>query len=97
MTATVYPPHAITVPPLFAERTQDQRASALDIEEWEIVKIVNKRRTGKGDEYKVCWKETWLLESELGNAQKLLLQFEAQGRAQPGRKRGRPAHAGKRG
>jgi len=26
----------------------------------------------KGYEYKVCWKKTWLLERELGNAQELL-------------------------
>ena len=51
----------------------------MDEEEWEIVKIVGKRRTGRGDEYKVYWKERWLLESDLGNAQELLLQFEAQG------------------
>ncbi|KAI9808003.1 MAG: hypothetical protein M1827_007765 [Pycnora praestabilis] len=73
--AAVYPPHAITVPPPLAEQPQDQGASALDEAEWEIVKIVDKRRTGRGYEYKVCWEEIWLLESELRNAQELLRQF----------------------
>ena len=95
ITATVYPPHAITVPPPLAERHQDQGGSALDEEEWEIVRIVGKRRRGKGYEYKVCWKETWLLERELGNAQELLRKFEAKHQAQRGGKRGRPARADK--
>ncbi|KAF6238790.1 hypothetical protein HO173_003297 [Letharia columbiana] len=92
---TVHPPHAITVPPPLAERHQDQGGSALDEEEWEIVRIVGKRRRGKGYEYKVCWKETWLLERELGNAQELLREFEAKHQAQRGGKRGRPARADK--
>ena len=87
ITATVYTPHA--------ERHQDQGGSALDEEEWEIVRIVGKRRRGKGYEYKVCWKETWLLERELGNAQELLREFEAKHQAQRGGKRGRPARADK--
>jgi len=37
----------------------------------------------------VRWKDTWLLRSELGSAQRLLKKFEAKGRAQHGRKRGR--------
>ena len=44
--------------------------------------IVGKRRRVKGYEYKVCWKETWLLERELGNAQKLLWDFEAKRQGQ---------------
>ena len=95
ITATVYPPHAITVPPSLAERPQDQGGLVLDEEEWEIAKIVGKRRRGKGYEYKVCWKETWLLERELGNAQELLREFEAKYQAQRGGKRGRPARADK--
>ena len=93
ITATVYPPHAITLPPPLVERPQDQGASALDEGEWEIVRIVGKRRRGKVYEYKVCWKETWLLERELGNAQGLLRKFEAKRQAQRGGKRGRPARA----
>jgi len=46
-------------------------------EEWEIQKIVDKRRLGKGYEYKVRWKDTWLRKSELRNAQRLLGRFEA--------------------
>ena len=60
-------------------------------EEWEIVRIVDKRWTERGYEYEVCWEKTWLLENELGNAQELLRDFKAQGGAQRGRKRGRPA------
>ncbi len=67
----------------------------MDEEEWEIVRIVGKRRRGRGYEYKVCWKETWLLERELGNAQELLRKFEAKHQAQRGGKRGRPARADK--
>ncbi|KAF6238811.1 hypothetical protein HO173_003318 [Letharia columbiana] len=92
---TVHPPHAITVPSSLAKRPQDQGGSALDEEEWEIVKIVDKRRTGRGYEYKVCWQKTWLLESELGNTQELLREFEAKHQAQQGGKRGRPARADK--
>ena len=93
--ATVYPPHAITVTPPLPEQPQNQGASALDEEDWEIVRIVGKRRRGKGDEYKVCWKRTWLLECELGNAQELVQEFEANRQAQRGGKRGRPAQTDK--
>jgi len=91
--ATVHPPHAITVPQPLPEQHQDQGGSALHEEEWEIVRIVGKRRRGKGYEYKVCWKRTWLLEHELGNAQELLREFEAKRQAQRGGKRRRPARA----
>ena len=64
-------------------------------QEWEIIRILGKRRTREGQEYKVCWKNTWLLESELGNAQGLLQQFKAKHQAQRGGKRGRPARADK--
>ena len=92
---TAHPPYAITVTPPLPEQPQGQGRSALDKEEWEIVRIVGKRRRGKGYKYKVCWKETWLLERELGNAQELLRQFEAKHQAQRGGKRGRPAGADK--
>lgn len=94
--ATVHPPHAITVISPLPEQPQDQEASVLDEEEWEIVRIVDKRRTGKGYEYKVYWKRTCLLESELGNAQELLRQFEAKRQAQRGGKRRRLVRAEKR-
>lgn len=50
-------------------------------EEWEITRIVGKRQTGRGYEYKVRWKNTWLPSSELGNAQELLQEFEAKRQA----------------
>ena len=93
--ATIYSLHVIIVLSSLVERPQDQGALTLDEEEWEIVKIVDKRRTRRGDKYKVCWKETWLFENELGNAQELLRKFEAKHQAQRGGKRGRPTPADK--
>ncbi len=49
----------------------------MDEEEWEIRRIVGKRRGGKGYDYKVCWKDTWLRDCELGNAQELSLRPNA--------------------
>ncbi len=92
---TVDPLGVAATTPLFHERPQDQGGLVLDGEEWEIVRIVGKRRRGKGYEYKVYWKKTWLLERELGNAQELLREFEAKRQAQQGGKRGRPARADK--
>ena len=86
------PPSPIT-PPL-SPQSQAQN-TALEEQEWEITKIVSKRRAGKGFEYKVHWKNTWLPKSELGNARRLLQEFEAQYRAQPGPKPHRPTRAGK--
>ena len=88
-TATIVHPHPITVIPSLLEEIQDQEGSVLDEAEWEIVRIVGKRRRGKGYEYKVCWKKIWLLERELGNAQELLKEFEAKRRAQRGGKTGK--------
>jgi len=64
----------------FPEHLQGKRHSALDEEkEWEIMKIVGKRRTRSGYEYNVHWKNTWLPRSELGNAQELLQDLELRG------------------
>ncbi len=52
--------------------------------EWEIRKIIGKRRAGKGYEYKVRWKDTWMAKCELANAKRLLQEFEAQHRAHRG-------------
>lgn len=64
-------------------------------EDWEIKKIVDKRRVAKGNEYKVRWRDTWLPESEVGKAQELLREFEAKGRVGHGRKQGRPVRTGR--
>ncbi len=69
------------------------RSTDNEREEWEIEKIIDRRRTGSGYEYIVRWTDTWLPESELGNAQELVRVFEAQGHVQPGRKRGRSARS----
>ncbi len=66
-------------------------------EEWEIRKIVAKRRVGSGYVYKVRWKDTCLRRSELGNAQGLLQEFEARCRAQPGSKPRKATRFGKAG
>lgn len=75
-------PLTLTVTPPLLKQPQDQEGSISDEEEWEIVKIVGKRRTSKGYEYKIRWKKTWLLERELGNAQGLLRKFEVNRQAQ---------------
>lgn len=58
-------------------------------EEWEIVRILGKRRIGKSYEYRVQWRSTWLPKTALGNAQALLRDFDGKSRAQRGRKQGR--------
>jgi len=88
-TPTVYALSVTAATPPSSEQSQDQGGSVLDKEDWEIVKILGKRRIGKSNEYKVRWKSTWLHRSELGNAQQLLRDFEAKGRAQQGRKQAR--------
>lgn len=75
--ATIHLPQntAITSPLLQQSQVQ---GSLVSDEQWEIIRIVDKRQSGNGYEYKVCWKETWLPECELGNAQELLREFEFQ-------------------
>ncbi|MCJ1386983.1 hypothetical protein MMC17_010112 [Xylographa soralifera] len=51
--------------------------SQVEEPEWEIKKILARRKTLSGSEYKVQWKDTWLPKSGLGKAQKLLRGFEA--------------------
>lgn len=63
------PPNAITSPPSPQSQIQN---TALEQQEWEIAEIVGKKRAGKGYEYRVHWKDTWLRKNELGNAQRLL-------------------------
>lgn len=87
-TVTVHPPTAIAVILLLPEQPRDY-GSVLDEEEWGIVRIVGKRRRRNGYKYKVCWKTTWLLERELGNAHELLAEFEVRRQAQGGGRWGR--------
>ena len=56
------------------------RVPALVQDEWQVRKIVGKRRTGRGCEDKVHWEDTWLPKKELENAQRLLRDFEARQR-----------------
>lgn len=90
--ATIHLSHIITSTPQLPEHSQVQ-GRLVSGEQWEIIRIADKRQIGTGYEYKVCWKETWLLECELGNAQELLREFEFQRQAQRGRKWERRARA----
>jgi len=82
--------------PLGTEQHQGPGGPAeAEEQEWEITEILEKRAAGSETEYRVRWEDTWLLRSELGSAQGLLEKFEAKGRAQHGRKRGRPARTDK--
>ena len=70
--------NSIANTPCPLERSQGQPYPTLhEGEEWEIVRILSKRRIGKSYEYKVRWRSTWLPKSALGNAQALLRDFEA--------------------
>ena len=83
---------AVTTIPLTPKQLQGQGSRAeVEEQEWEVIKILDKRKTRSGTEYRVRWKSTWLPGSELGSAQRLLREYEAKGRAQHGPKRGRPA------
>jgi hypothetical protein len=66
------PPSAATPSP---PQQGEARTPALALDEWEVRRIVGKRRVGKRFEYKVRWKDTWLPRSELANAQRLLQEF----------------------
>lgn len=76
-TTIIYLFHNITMTSSPLERFQVQEC-LISNEEWKIKKIVDKRQSEKDYEYKVCWKEIWLLECELKNAQELLQKFESQ-------------------
>ncbi len=57
--------------------------------------MVGKRWTRKGCEYKVRWKDTWMSDSELRKAARLMREYDVLVRGQRGGKRGRPARVGK--
>ena len=85
-----------TTRPFAPDQPQSQGDRAeVEEQEWEVIKILDKRATRSGTEYKVRWKSTWLPRSELGSARRLLREYEAKSRAQYGLKRGRPAHKDK--
>jgi hypothetical protein len=86
--AVASPPSASTPP---SPQQSQARTSILEEEEWEIRRIVGKRRAGKGYKYRVRWENTWLPESELRNAQRLLKELETRRRAQRGNRQGGPA------
>ena len=85
-------PSAITPP---SPQQSEARASALEQNEWEVRRIIGKRRAGKVAEYRVRWKDMWLRRSELGNAKRLLQEFEARHRAQQKLKKWKAAFMGK--
>lgn len=62
-------PSATSPPP---PQQPEASTPALENDEWEVRRIVDKRRAGRGCEYKVRWKDTWLPKSELEHARRLL-------------------------
>ena len=95
--ATVNPSSVIAATSPSPEQ-EGQRDLAQDKEEeWEIVKIVDKRWTRRGCEYMVRWKNSWMSDSELRNAARLVREFDAQVKGQRGGKRNRPARVRKNG
>jgi len=77
---TVASPPSATTPSL--PRQSESGASPFEQGEWEVKRIVDRRRMGKGFQYRVRWKDIWMAKSELANAKRLLQEFEAQHRAQ---------------
>ncbi len=55
-------------------------------QKWEITKILEKRAIELETKYRICWKDTWLLSSELKSAQRLLKKFETKDQEQHERK-----------
>ena len=70
-------------------------SAEIEKQKWEITKILEKRAIESETKYRVHWKDTWLLSSELRSAQKLLKKFKAKDRAQHERKRGRSTRTNK--
>jgi len=67
------------------ERQKKEKGKPIEIEgveEWEIEKILNKRKIRGVDEYLVRWKgfmaehDTWKRKEDLGNAREVLEKFE---------------------
>lgn len=58
-----------------SQKSQAQ-CTAHEEQEWEISKVVDKGWARKGYEYKVRWTDTRLPKRELGNARRLLREFE---------------------
>ena len=86
------PPNASSPPP----PQQSEAHTCILEEEWEIATIAGKRRAGTDNQYKVRWSRSWLLRGDLGNAQRLLQEFETRRRAHRGRKQGKPAYRARR-
>lgn len=83
--------------PPFPQQPHGQDDPASDEEgndEWEIARTVGRRRTRKGIEYEVDWRKTWKPVSDLGNAQRLIQEFEVRRRARGGGKVWRRAQTG---
>ena len=65
---TDHQPHPIAPPPRPKRASGHNKAVPLESQQWEIRKIISKRRTRWGCEYNVVWANSWLPRSELGNA-----------------------------
>ncbi len=87
---------AIVIRSLETEHHQSSDDSVeIEKQKWEITKILEKRAAGSETKYRVHWKDTWLLSSELESAQGLLKKFKTKDRAQHEHKRDRPTRTNK--
>lgn len=86
--ATVIFVSIIIVTSPFSER-KNQQDSSQNKENWEIMRIVDKRWTRRDCKYKMHWKNTWMSDSELRNATRLVRKFDAHVRRQREGKRSR--------
>ncbi len=77
---TVASPPSANAP--WLHQQSESGASPIEQEEWEVKRIVDRRRMGKGFQYRVRWKDTWMAGNELVNAKRLLQEYEARRRAQ---------------
>ncbi len=87
---------AIVIRSFETEQHQNSDDSAeIKKQKWKIMKILEKKAIESETKYRVRWKDTWLLSSELRSAQRLLKKFETKDRAQHERKRDRSTRMNK--
>ena len=67
------------------ERQKKEEGKPIEVEgvkEWEVKKILNKRKIRGVEKYLICWKrfivehDTWERRKDLGNAKEMLEEFE---------------------
>ena len=80
--ATDHQHHPMAPPPRPKRTSGHRKAVYLESQQWEIKKIIGKRRSSRGYEYNVVWTDSWLPRRELGNARRLMREFELKDSAQ---------------